>query len=389
MQLIVINALCMYMREALFQRIARVRKPAWTWKRDRALFESRSKKLFYREFQYQKKDMARFLAETHGFDVLYRESRDPETKRTKFFFFTETFRDLIFLIRRRRLIRKYDHILALWHSGLAFMLLRRLGVIDYEKLLWFGFSVHSPFWARIYRQIAKLDRNHTWFVVFTEQEVEDYSMRFGIDPSRLLFIAHGDWPQPIDVPDAFTPDPAFDLATPFYFAGGFTNRNYRPVIESFKALGHRLVIVCSQTNEDVVDDELPENVQVYRDIPFPDFELLLQASKAVIIPLRRDAGAAGHSVLVRSMRNGKIIIANDFRIMHDYIDDGVEGVLVKNMADELVAVVEEIERRPDRFAPVQRAALKRFEREYSQQALERTMSNLIQDQWIEASQTSA
>jgi glycosyltransferase involved in cell wall biosynthesis len=330
--------------------------------------------------------MARFLAETHGFDVLYREERDPETKRTKLFFFLETLRDVIFLAKRRNTIRRYDHILALWHSGLAFMLLKRLGVIDYDKLLWFGFSVHSPFWTRVYRQIAKLDQDNTWFVVFTEQEIEAYSTRLGIDPGRLLFIAHGDWPQPIDVPETFGPDPDLDLEAPFYFAGGFTNRDYQPVIEAFRRLGHRLIIVCSQTNEDVVDDELPDNVKVYRDIPFPDFELLLRASKAVIIPLKHDAGAAGHSVLVRSMRNGKIIIANDFRVMHDYVDNHIDGMLLKDMASDLAPLIEDIENHPDRFLPMQNAAFQRFERAYSQEALERTMSDLIQDQWIEAPQ---
>ncbi|MGI9508452.1 MAG: glycosyltransferase [Geminicoccaceae bacterium] len=328
--------------------------------------------------------MARFLAETHGFDTLYRDTCDPDSKRNKFFFFRQTFRDVIFLAKRRKTIRCYDHILALWHSGLAFMLLKKLGLIDYDKLLWFGFSVHSPFWGRIYRQIAKLDRANTWFVVFTEQEVEDYSNHLGIDPARLLFIAHGDWPQPIDVPKTFGPDPELDLETPFYFAGGFTNRNYRPVIETFRKLDQRLIIVCSSTNEDVIDQELPENIKVYRDIPFPDFELLLQASKAVIIPLGQDSGAAGHSVLVRSMRNGKIVIANDFRIMHDYVDNGVDGVLLKDMDSELGDVIETIETAPEHFAPVQKAAARRFERDYSQDALERNMSDLIQGQWIDA-----
>lgn len=348
-----------------------------------------SRKLFYKEFQYQKIDMARFLAETHGFDVLYREARDPEARQNKLFFFVETMKDLVFLARRRKAIGRYDHILALWHSGLAFMLLKRLGLIDYDKLLWFGFSVHSSFWAHIYAQIAKLDRRNTWFVVFTEQEVQEYSTRLGIDRSRLLFVAHGDWPQPIDVPERFGPNPDLDLATPFYFAGGFTNRDYRPVIETFRELGHRLIIVCSPTNEDVVDDELPDNIEVYRNIPFPDFELLLRASKAVIIPLKHDAGAAGHSVLVRSMRNGKVIIANDFRIIHDYIDGGVDGVLLEDIGRDLAPTIREIEAHPESFDSIRKAAASRFERDFSQGALERTMSDLVQDRWIEAPATSA
>ncbi|MEZ5935263.1 MAG: glycosyltransferase [Alphaproteobacteria bacterium] len=346
-------------------------------------------KLFYREFRYQEADIARFLADSHGFDTLYRTEGNPQVKRSKWFFVKQILLDMLFLVSRRREIRTYSHIVALWHSSLAFIILKRLGLIDYERLLWFGFSVRSPFWAKIYRQVAKLDLEHIWFVVFTEKEVDDYSQRLGIDPQHLLFIAHGDWPQPIDLPELFTRDPDLDLTTPYYFTGGFTNRDYRPVIEAFRGLDQRLIIVCSRSNDDVVEDELPPNVQVYRDITFPEFELLLSGAKAVIIPLRQDSGAAGHSVLVRSMRNGKIVIANAFRIMDNYVDNGIDGVLLKDMAAELKPTLLAIEADPERFLPIQKAALERFERDYSQEALERRMSHLIQDRWIEAPATAA
>ena len=343
-----------------------------------------SAKLFYREFHFQEIDIARFLTEQHGFDSLYRTAGDPQANRNKWFFIRHLLLDMVFLLSRLRQIRSYGHIVALWHTGLVFITLKKMGLINYDKLLWFGFSVRSAFWERIYRLIAKLDPDDTWFVVFTEKEVEDYSTRLGINPSRLLFIAHGDWPQPIDVPEVFGPDPDLDLTTPFYFTGGFTNRDYKPVIEAFRGSELRLIIVCSRTNDEVVDGDLPDNVQVYRDIPFPDFELLLKASKAVIIPLKHDYGAAGHSVLVRSMRNGKIVIANDFRIMHNYVDDGVDGVLLKDMSRQLRSTIDDIENDPTRFAPIQSAALARFERDYSQDALEQRMSYLIQDRWIKA-----
>ncbi len=342
-----------------------------------------SAKLFYREFQYQELDIARFLADRHGFDTLYRTAGNPQANRNKWFFIRHILLDMLFLLARRKHISAYGHVLALWHSSLAFIILKWLRLIDYDKLLWFGFSVRSPFWARVYRWVASLDPDSTWFVVFTEKEVAEYAAKLDIPPSRLLFIAHGDWPQPIELPSVFSPDPKIDLETPFYFTGGFTNRDYRPVIEAFRELGHRLIIVCSQSNTDVVDDDLPGNIQVYRDITFPDFELLLQVSKAVIIPLKQDTGAAGHSVLVRSMRNGKIVIANDFAIMHDYIQNGVDGVLLDNLAHQLKSTVQVIENDPDRFAPIRNAALARFERDYSQDALERRMSHLIQDQWIQ------
>ncbi|MGI9449483.1 MAG: hypothetical protein ACR2QH_02345 [Geminicoccaceae bacterium] len=337
-----------------------------------------SERLFYREFHYQKRDMARFLSEAHDFEIIYRDSSDPETNRTKFFFIKQALLDLVFLIRRLKVIKRYRYILALWHAAPAFMLLKRLGLIDYDKLLWFGFSVHTNFWSKIYKLISKLDTKTTWFVVFTEQEVDDYSRLLGIDREKLLFIPHGDWPQPIDVPDVFSPDPDIDLKTPFYFAGGFTNRDYAPVIETFRKLGERLIIVCSHTNVDVVDEELPPNITVYRNISFPEFELLLRACKAVIIPLMHDKGAAGHSVLVRSMRNAKIVIANDFRIVEDYLENGKDGVLINDMGPALERIVQEIENNPESFNHIRDAAFKRFQDSYSQEAMEQMMTDLIE-----------
>ncbi len=348
-----------------------------------------SQKLFYREFQYQKRDMARFLSETHDFELIYRTASPPESRRTKLFFIRQAFLDLAFLLKRLKTIKRYNYILALWHSAPAFMFLKRLGLIDYDRLLWFGFSVHAPFWAHLYKLIAKLDTKTAWFVVFTEQEVEDYARRLGIDRDKLLFIPHGDWPQPIDVPDVFSPDPDLDLETPFYFTGGFTNRDYKPVIETFRKLGERLIIVCSNTNTDVVDKELPDNITVFRDITFPEFELLLRASKAVIIPLKHDKGAAGHSVLVRSMRNAKVVIANDFGIVEDYIEDGVDGLLISDMSDALEKTIKEIETDNAHFDPVRKAAFQRFQANYSQEAMEGMMSDLIEGRTIKSGTADA
>lgn len=328
--------------------------------------------------------MARFLAEAHGFDNLYRSPGNPQANRNKLFFIKHTLFDVFFLIGRLKRLKSYGYIVALWHSAPAFILLKWLGLIHYDRLLWFGLAVRSPQWLFLYRTIARLDRNNTWFVVFTEQEVDDYARRLGIDRSRLLFIPHGDWPQPIDVPDVFLPDPSIDLETPFYFAGGFTNRDYRPVIKTFRQLGQRLIIVCSKSNIDVVEDDLPPNIQVYRDITFPEFEFLLRASKAVIIPLKHDMGAAGHSVLVRSMRNAKIVIANDFRIVDGYIENGVDGLLLEDMETALKNTIYEIETKPERFGPMRDAAFLRFQNDYSQEALELRMGSLIEDRWLHA-----
>jgi hypothetical protein len=115
-----------------------------------------SQRLFYREFEYQKRDMARFLSESHHFDTIYREASEPRTRRTKFYFISQALSDLVFLLKRLKTIRRYRYILALWHAAPAFMLLKRLRLIDYDKLLWFGVSASSAM-----RSLRWLSANHT------------------------------------------------------------------------------------------------------------------------------------------------------------------------------------------------------------------------------------
>ena len=126
--------------------------------------------------------------------------------------------------------------------AVAFIVLKWLGLDPTTtSFFWFGFSVRSRLLGRrsfaLHRQagsrgrlLRRLHGIRRWRIIPRSLEYRS--------PSRLL--VHRPWglaaadrdsggvrPRPVDRSGQ----------TPYYFTGGFTNRDYRPVIETFRELG--------------------------------------------------------------------------------------------------------------------------------------------------------
>src|SRR5262249_43209485 len=78
----------------------------------------------------------------------------------------------------------------------------------------------------------------------------------------------------------------------YYFAGGYSNRDYATLISTFSGLRESLVIICSKLNKDVNEESLPKNVTVLRDVPGEKFDAYVRQAKACILPLKHDTGAS-------------------------------------------------------------------------------------------------
>src|SRR5262249_2314076 len=157
---------------------------------------------------------------------------------------------------------------------------------------------------------------------------------------RIHYLPYGDWSseRPIVVGQ-----PAEDVsAESYYFAGGYSNRDYRSLIAAFRHVPAKLLIVCSRLNQDVDESSLPPNVKVVRDVQSDVFEAYVRQAKACIVPLKHDTGSSGQSTMLRLMRNGKVIIASDVSGVRSYVVNGVSGHLVRDMAGELPELIARI-----------------------------------------------
>ena len=191
----------------------------------------------------------------------------------------------------------------------------------------------------------------------------------------MHWLPYGEWgvaPQT----DGMAP-PGGLTAGQYYFAGGFSNRDYPSLVEAFRTIAAPLVIVGSAVDTDLTAADLPANVTVLCDLQPARFEAYLTHAKACIIPLKRDTGASGQSVTLRAMRNGKPIIASDVGSMRDYIVEGVSGFLVRDMAQQLPALVSRIERDPEVAGRLGKAAYRRYCERFSPAAGNAALSRLL------------
>ncbi len=266
------------------------------------------------------------------------------------------------LLWRLDSLRTAETVVVFSHFAFVVKLLARLGLVRYGRLFCFGFFLHDPRWFRIFRWLVRLDRPHDHYVIFSRCEEDLYRDQLGIPAERLHFVLLGDWGE-LRQP---TLESRAATAGDYYFAGGRSNREYRALVEAFRSIPARLVIVCSRSNwKELKRISLPPNVEALCDIPVAAFDDYVCGAKAGIIALKHDTGASGQSVALALMRNRKCIIATDVAGLREYIEHGVSGYLMHDLAEELPSLIQSIEADPSRAEAMGRASRERYEQHFS------------------------
>lgn len=266
------------------------------------------------------------------------------------------------LVWRHHELRDARTVVVFSHFAFVVKLVARCGCLRYQRLFCFGFFLHDPRWFRLFRWLVRLDRSHDHYIVFSESEVELYRSQLGIEQERIHFIPLADWRQ-IRMPGTQATEPA---AADYYFAGGRSNRDYVGLVEAFRSIPAQLVIACSQVNwEELKDLELPANVTVLRDIPITEFDEHVRNAKAGILPLRHDTGSSGQSVALALMRDAKCILATKNGGLQEYIDDGVSGYWINDLAHDLPRLIRRLEEEPGRAEGMGKAARQHYEERFS------------------------
>jgi glycosyltransferase involved in cell wall biosynthesis len=277
------------------------------------------------------------------------------------------------LLLASRKLRAVDTIIVSGHFACAVKFLARLRILKYRRLLCFAFFVHSRRLFPFVRLLSHLDRANDHYVIFSRSEVDLYAERLGIERSRMHYLPYGEWAKIATVPGAL----AAGDAGGYYFAGGYSNRDYRALVEVFRKIPARLVIICSRLNRDLDGVALPPNVSVLYDVPRPAFEAYAEGAKAGIVWLKHDTGASGQSVVLILMRHGKCVIASNAGAIRDYIQPGVSGYLLNDLAAELPQVIASIEQDCGTAEALGKAARDRYEAYFSPAAVAQAFEDLL------------
>ena len=320
-------------------------------------------------------DMVRFIAETFGFEVVELSDYEIHRALSKGAHLRGLTRQSVDLMRSLGRLRRCRVVIAIGPISYLVKLLRRLGLVRYETSFCLGWHVRSPRWFPLFRALNWLDGAGDHYIVFSEWEIGLYHKNLGIDAARMHFLPYGDWAPPRGEPEAGGPADA--VVGEYYFAGGYSNRDYPALIAAFRSLPQRLVIVCSALNTELEPLDIPANVTILRDLPGDAFDAHVRGAKACIIPLKHDTGASGQSVMLRLMRNRKIIVATDFGSVRGYVVDDESGLLVEDMARDLPAVIGWIEANPEAAAALGVAAYERYRRYFSREAGSEALGRIL------------
>lgn len=176
-------------------------------------------------------------------------------------------------------------------------------------------------------------------ILFSEYEINLYSDVLKIPENYFRYVPYGDWGQLVVSKDKIN-------NRNYYFSGGYTNRNYKLLIDTWRAknIEEELVIIGSHLNRDLIEAQKSkiDNITILLDTSSECFDEYLSNAKACILPFISDTGASGQSVTLRCMKHEKIIISTDTQIMREYVTDKKSGFLIKDFQVELPDLLKEI-----------------------------------------------
>lgn len=322
------------------------------------------------------REETKLLVEKYGFVDINNGERSKGLKSPKemVLFFLE---DCWFVFKNRSKLNHSRTIIAISFTALPIKLLIKLGLIKCEQFLWFGFFIHSDKAFHIFRVLLKLlSIKNEKMVLNSAYEIPLYVQKLGIPKQKLTYIPLGDWKKVDLYDESYVPG----VDEPYYFAGGYTNRDYTNLIEAFRQLPYKLIIVGSHLNKELNTlDQLPDNIIIKKDIPKEEFESLLAKAKACILPLKNDTGASGHMVLLGYMRNKKGIIASDMEAMREYLEHEQSALLFKNARKDLVEIVHAVENGRYDLKKLGENAYQKYQESFTYPALSERLIAIIEN----------
>jgi glycosyltransferase involved in cell wall biosynthesis len=112
----------------------------------------------------------------------------------------------------------------------------------------------------------------------------------------------------------------------YVFSAGKTGRDYQTLLEAVRGLNTRVIVVSDQYHAQGL--QLPPNVQLMVDIPYEQYLKLLKEAYFVVVPLIKLVKSTGQVVILEAMGLGKPVIATETIGTVDYLQHGVNGLMV-------------------------------------------------------------
>lgn len=175
---------------------------------------------------------------------------------------------------------------------------------------------------------------------------------FGLKKERQFFL-----PMLVDA-DFFTPDPSIRNGDFCLSVGTNEGKDFATLLKAFPT-NEKLIIVTDAQNAAIIEQHRKPDaqVEVRQAVPIAELRDLYKRAKVHIIPLADMRLGSGHTVLLENMALGKTLIVSDAPSMRDYLEDGVNALVVEpHNVEQLRETIRSFLDEPARYALIGPAA---------------------------------
>ncbi|MFW5847916.1 MAG: glycosyltransferase [bacterium] len=229
------------------------------------------------------------------------------------------FRSLINIIKN---YQKYDAIvIANIKTAQYFGLYKKIFHLKKTKFIVLELMLDQDKY-NIHRKIKNLFQRlcfSTVDIIFvsSKDEIKIYSNQLGIHENRFHFLPfHTNIIEPKKI----------SLSEEYILSAGKTGRDYETLALAAEGLDIPVIVISDELS--VRGIQFPKNVQVKCDISYQTYLRYLYRSKVVVVPLKKSMKSTGQVVFLEAMGIGKPVVVTDTTGSKDYIEHGVNGILV-------------------------------------------------------------
>ena len=201
----------------------------------------------------------------------------------------------------------------------------------------------------------------------------------GFNHSRIRFVPLG-----VDA-NFFKPCVKKSSHEEFIFSmGKDIGRDYKTLVQAAKNLHYKVRIIAAGRNFKHIPS-IPENIKVLYDIPQVDTLKFYCDSDFVVVPTVPDGRAgdsdcSGQTVFMEAMASGKAVIATRREYMYDYVENGMEALIVDPEDPEaLRSTMQSFLDDPARARRIGESARKKIEGYFSTREFSRKLSEIFKE----------